>query len=149
MSNLAQQVYRSAIHQAIAEANLVSVADIKSGSVAVDTDVSRELGLEREAVARRRKKEAVLDPDGFDNAHQGAIDEMEKRVKDAYMTSYNQYIQAGYTKDDAKKKGMHIARETKDALESAIHSEFGDDSRAIAAAKQITKSAAARTGISW
>lgn len=66
---------------------------------------------------------------------------METQIENAYMNSYNQYIQSGKPEKEASDKAMVVARSTKSALEEAVKSEFGNDAKIIAQAKKVVKAA--------
>ena len=144
--------YVSAIHKALTTkdaADNVLAKAFSKGQVRQNVDLKRELGLEREEVQRTRRMQAMEKPAQFQAARDEAYDKMNVEIENAYMTSYNQFIQAGFSEDDAKSKGMAVAKSMKNAQEEAIKSEFGSDAVIINAAKRVTQAAADTAGIKF
>jgi hypothetical protein len=112
-------------------------------------DLQRELGLERQNVQRTRRMQAMTDPAVFNTKHTEALTAMGVEIERVYDLNFDQLITAGLTENDAKASAMSVAKATMAAQQKAIETEYGSDARTILAAKKITESAAATTGIKF
>jgi hypothetical protein len=105
------------------------------------TDLSRELGLTHQKTLRQKKLMAMNDPNKFNTEKEAEYVKLETQVKASFQTSFEQYIAAGYSTEDAKRKAMKIAHATKATLEDGIEDLYGSDAGRIGLQKQAQEAA--------
>jgi hypothetical protein len=121
----------------------------RGGGIQMGPDLKRELGLERRDVVRHRQLQASTDPNKFDEERKKREAAMLTDINASYYTAYDQFIQAGLTEDDARKKATSMAKTVKASQQEAIDLEFGQDNQTNANARRVVKQAHEGTGVKF
>ena len=142
----------SAIHEALTdkamEDNALAKA-FRTGGIQMGPDLKRELGITRRDIMREKKLQASTDPTAFDTERKAREEKMMQDINESYYTAYDQFIHAGLTDDEARKKATSLAKTVKASHQEAIDLEFGSDAQTIANARHVVKHAHEGTGVKF
>jgi len=101
-----------------------SVEDSLKADYTVD-DAWAELGGNREAQQFDMKMLALTNPAEYATMRAAALAQVKKTTEASYAVAYGQFVEAGFSREEAKQMALKTASITKSVQEQAMNKKFG------------------------
>ena len=88
-------------------------------------DAWAELGGNREAQQFDMKMLALTNPAEYATMRAAALGQVKKTTEASYSTAYGQFVEAGFSREEAKQMALKTASVTKSVQEQAMNKKFG------------------------
>ena len=88
-------------------------------------DAWAELGGTREAQQFDMKMLALTNPAEYATMRATALGQVKKTTEASYSTAYGQFVEAGFSREEAKQMALKTASITKSVQEQAMNKKFG------------------------
>jgi len=88
-------------------------------------DAWAELGGNREAQQFDMKMLALTNPAEYATMRAAALGQVKKTTEASYATAYGQFVEAGFSREEAKQMALKTASVTKSVQEQAMNKKFG------------------------
>ena len=88
-------------------------------------DAWAELGGNREAQQFDMKMLALTNPGEYATMRAAALGQVKKTTEASYATAYGQFVEAGFSREEAKHMALKTASITKSVQEQAMNKKFG------------------------
>ena len=88
-------------------------------------DAWAELGGNREAQQFDMKMLALTNPGEYATMRATALNQVKKTTEASYSTAYGQFVEAGFSREEAKQMALKTASVTKSVQEQAMNKKFG------------------------
>jgi hypothetical protein len=124
----------------------IRAVEMKMGASA-GFDPLASLGIDREEKQYAKRLLALTDPTEYAKQRAAAFTNMKSLVRSSYTGSYNSFLDAGYSSDQAKGSALAAAEQTRQVQRLIIEQAFPSAANAIGDASQV-RSAAAFSGMS-
>ena len=90
-------------------------------------DAWQDLGGSRESEQFNMRIIALSDPQQYAALRAVAMDEVKDATEKAFMTAYKQFLEAGFSREEAKHMAIRAAGVTKSVQEQAMSKKFGSN----------------------
>jgi hypothetical protein len=91
------------------------------------TDAWQDLGGSRESEQFNMRIIALSDPEHYAALRTDAMNEVRDATEKAFMTAYKQFLEAGFSREEAKQMAIRAAGVTKSVQEQAMSKKFGSN----------------------
>ena len=91
------------------------------------TDAWQDLGGSRESEQFNMRIIALSDPERYADLRAVAMNEVKDATEKAFMTAYKQFLEAGFSREEAKQMAIRAAGVTKSVQEQAMSKKFGSN----------------------
>ena len=88
-------------------------------------DAWAELGGNREAQQFDMKMLALTNPGEYETMRAAALGQVKKTTEASYAVAYGQFVEAGFSREEAKQMALKTASITKSVQEQAMNKKFG------------------------
>ena len=90
-------------------------------------DAWQDLGGSRESEQFNMRIIALSDPEKYATLRADAMNEVKDATEKAFMTAYKQFLEAGFSREEAKQMAIRAAGVTKSVQEQAMSKKFGSN----------------------
>ena len=90
-------------------------------------DAWQDLGGSRESEQFNMRIIALSDPQHYADLRAVAMNEVKDATEKAFMTAYKQFLEAGFSREEAKQMAIRAAGVTKSVQEQAMSKKFGSN----------------------
>jgi hypothetical protein len=90
-------------------------------------DAWQDLGGSRESEQFNMRIIALSDPEKYAALRAVAMNEVKDATEKAFMTAYKQFLEAGFSREEAKQMAIRAAGVTKSVQEQAMSKKFGSN----------------------
>ena len=90
-------------------------------------DAWQDLGGSRESEQFNMRIIALSDPQKYSALRAVAMNEVKDATEKAFMTAYKQFLEAGFSREEAKQMAIRAAGVTKSVQEQAMSKKFGSN----------------------
>ena len=107
-----------------AKIDVGDIGDSLTGAYTTD-DAWAELGGNREAQQFDMKMLALTNPAEYASMRAAALGQVKATTEASYATAYKQFVEAGFSREEAKQMALKTASVTKSVQEQAMNKKFG------------------------
>ena len=123
-SSLTAAASRTSYAGAGAKIEVGNVGDSLKAAYTTD-DAWAELGGNRESQQFDMKMLALTNPGEYATMRAAALGQVKATTEASYATAYKQFVEAGFSREEAKQMALKTASVTKSVQEQAMNKKFG------------------------